>query len=71
MAHRIKDKDGNSYDVLTQEEAEGHTGEPLTFSSEAEALAFVEKLTATPEGEAQLRDLLNTLDEQQQTTRRH
>ncbi len=71
MAHRIKDKDGNSYDMLTLEESEGHAGEPLTFSSEAEALAFVEKLTATPEGETQLRDLLNTLDEQQQTTRRH
>jgi len=71
MAHRIKDKDGNSYDMLTLKEAEGHAGEPLKFSSEAEALAFVEKLAATPEGEAQLRDLLTTLDEQQPTTRRH
>ena len=52
MAHRIKDKDGNRYDMLTLQEAEGHAGEPLIFSSETEALAFVEKLTATPEGEA-------------------
>jgi len=57
MAYRIKDSDGNAFDILTEQESKECTKEPMQFHSVKEAEAFLEKLMATPEGEAQLRRL--------------
>ncbi len=58
MSHRVKDKAGNRYEVLTEQEQQERTDEPLTFKSEKEAMAFVKEIMSTPEGEAEMLKVL-------------
>jgi hypothetical protein len=58
MSTRIQDNDGNLFDlVLDQEEINTRTDAPIEFNTEAEALAFVDRLMATADGREQLRRL--------------
>ena len=65
MGYRVTDKDGNEYELLTEQEAQGRMDIPIYFESEAQARALVKQLMATPEGDALLRQLLADVDEQQ------
>ena len=58
MSYRVKDKIGNTYEVLMEQETRKRTDTPLTFKSEKEAAAFVDEIMSTPEGEAELRKTL-------------